>query len=810
MTVPPYVSIGGLGLDYAPAESTPTTPFVLKFERVNKQIEFTPAWVNNPEAVDSYLYNKSLLQLEYTFRGSDDDKWNIDQQIRAHVKVDFHDYVHNLHGLVWIESVEPEWDPINNALPWKYKVVVIGMPSELGPLYAPITFDSRYDGSSSVFADHLGNFIIDGLDNSNGESLPWIDYDENGDSIGLDLGMHDVYFTCPEGCRFSRWVASGDVEIIDSGDDTQVAWCTIFLYGSTAPIIYAEYVVDPITVYFVDSYNIDSPEYDRGRGNFDMVYRLPNGTWTTVANNEIPPWDSGSEYPYGFYAINFAPTVPVGAPNPYEFLPLTTFFGTEHGHFEIIGPHQADSTITLVINTSPYTSCVPSDIGKDVYSGSTRIGILQSYRNDLSIKIWVVDTRETFNESNTLILPSGTAVSIQAGSGDGTLYQLCAPSILLYNGTYDQIYDFMSSVQITAAYKNKTGFASVEFHSKNMENPDVDVTGDENVGRMIFEPYGDDEYYIDFVGFKPFAWSLSIGDHTLAFNSSRKVIKWIVAGGITIDDDTAQTATIHVTGAGYICALFVPAIVFDSNIEPQDESGPTILTVDGVEYATLPQKFPLKDYPDGVDYAWADTVSFEGDDYSWASCSGLMTTRTGTTPSGRSGQVYATYNTTPSCPSGEQITNGGFESGWAGWLHGAWALLLGPCDWKPTPHSGNYVVELTNSPSLGYVEQDLINPVPQSCFDGGSLFGFWESQWGPEGSMTTAQFQAIITYTDDTTTTVSFSRTEGRPCGGGYWASWQYYNLLPYVQAGKTVKHIRIQNNSGSANPYIDDVSCYV
>jgi hypothetical protein len=204
------------------------------------------------------------------------------------------------------------------------------------------------------------------------------------------------------------------------------------------------------------------------------------------------------------------------------------------------------------------------------------------------------------------------------------------------HGREMEIYDFDSSVRLTAVYKNNTDFVSVEFHSKNM----TEDSTESEVGTMIFEVGTDFEYSIDFVAFNPFAWSLSIGDHIISFNSSRKLIKWVVTGGVTVDDETAEITTLHVTGAGYVCACFLPAIVFDANIHP---TYTPILTVEDKDYYTLPQKFTLEDYPDGVDFEWADGITYEGNDYDWMSCSGLNTDRAGTTEAGRSGQVFATY-----------------------------------------------------------------------------------------------------------------------------------------------------------------------
>lgn len=179
--------------------------FIIKFERVNKKTTFTPEWVNQTEAVETYMWWKSLLELEYAFRATEDTKWSMDQSFRNHTKVYLTDYIHNLFGSVWISKIESKWNPINWERPWDTTIHLLAMPTEISPSTVSVTFDST---------GHYGIMTVDGTT----KTLP--------DTETLDAGIHDVYFT-PNSGTF-EWLLTGRINEIDSSGN----WITIFVYGS--------------------------------------------------------------------------------------------------------------------------------------------------------------------------------------------------------------------------------------------------------------------------------------------------------------------------------------------------------------------------------------------------------------------------------------------------------------------------------------------------------------------------------------------------------------------------------------------------
>ena len=149
------------------------------------------------------------------------------------------------------------------------------------------------------------------------------------------------------------------------------------------------------------------------------------------------------------------------------------------------------------------------------------------------------------------------------------------------------------------------------------------------------------------------------------------------------------------------------------------------------------------------------------------------------------------------CPTGEQITNGGFETG-------------DTTDWTVTgtievvtykAHSGSYSARTLRN-KTGTVAQTLSTSVPTVCIVDTSTFGLYilsDWSWSPEGG---GIFTAKINYTDGTSTTVTREITEAEE------NAWQYWDLKPYLEADKEIESIKItlEGNVGTL-PYVDDIS---
>lgn len=222
---PTTVTVDGIDLD-----------FIIKFERVNKKTAFTPEWVNQTEAVETYMWHKNLLELEYTFRATEDTKWSMDQSFRGHAKVYLADFIHNLFGSVWISKIESKWNDINYERPWETTIHLLAMPSEITSGDATVVFDSAVEFNGDIFysAGHKGSMLIDGVLTT---TLP--------DTETLDYGVHDVFFNQPSNSTgMYEWLVTGNVIILDSSGD----WATIFVFGNGSVIAVYSDPLPPILV----------------------------------------------------------------------------------------------------------------------------------------------------------------------------------------------------------------------------------------------------------------------------------------------------------------------------------------------------------------------------------------------------------------------------------------------------------------------------------------------------------------------------------------------------------------------------------
>ena len=145
------------------------------------------------------------------------------------------------------------------------------------------------------------------------------------------------------------------------------------------------------------------------------------------------------------------------------------------------------------------------------------------------------------------------------------------------------------------------------------------------------------------------------------------------------------------------------------------------------------------------------------------------------------------------CPSGEQITNGGFETGdFTGWTYdpsntGIWGEA----------HSGSYAawIRYDSCASIGYwIKQAFATPIPVECV---KSFSLWITGWC---SGYNAIARVHVNYDDGTETVKDFS------VGWYYVVDFiQCSSLKTVLVAGKKIVSILIEADTCDIS--VDDVS---
>jgi hypothetical protein len=132
------------------------------------------------------------------------------------------------------------------------------------------------------------------------------------------------------------------------------------------------------------------------------------------------------------------------------------------------------------------------------------------------------------------------------------------------------------------------------------------------------------------------------------------------------------------------------------------------------------------------------------------------------------------------CPSGEQIVNGGFETGdLTGWTTDYFEV-----DWS-VPYEGFYHAWLPRTysptPITGHLEQIFTNAIPVGCFKASSLFQVAVLLHGACVPYYIGQVEVL--YTDGTSTIVDLSGLE--------LGVWHVIDLKSVLEPGKVVKGIK-------------------
>jgi len=136
----------------------------------------------------------------------------------------------------------------------------------------------------------------------------------------------------------------------------------------------------------------------------------------------------------------------------------------------------------------------------------------------------------------------------------------------------------------------------------------------------------------------------------------------------------------------------------------------------------------------------------------------------------------------PPCPIGEQIENGGFETGdFTGWTNTGFVIsdLITP-PWEP--YEGSYCIKTFDSGIE--LSQTFVSPISYGCWNGGSIFQLY-IKGNTSFSPTYYDGVDIHILYDDASETLVDARVSDPYV-------WKLINLKSYVEVGKTVVGIRI------------------
>jgi len=235
-------------------------------------------------------------------------------------------------------------------------------------------------------------------------------------------------------------------------------------------------------------------------------------------------------------------------------------------------------------------------------------------------------------------------------------------------------------------------------------------------------------------------------------------------------------------------------VTCDINIEVQKDSTPDIhiVVIDGNEYydgevASLA--------PGTYDLSW---LSGNGGIFSSWGVSGNISVED---PNAETTTLTVTCGGTLTlnmveCPSGEQLTNPGWELGdFTGWTKVGDHLTITTLQ----KHTGSYSLDMNDGSAKGeYVEQAV--EIHVACVD---EFYIWKRGMCPVSPPSGSRTKITIFYTDDTTTVVEHETIRAE---NGLWVQ---IDLKPYLEAGKIISKVRIERDDDYGGWYqqIDDAS---
>ena len=224
---------------------------ILDFQRSDQHPPFIPNWVNRPAEVDSYIWNECVLDIDYTDRMSNDEKYLMDLTLLGHIKVNLTDYIHNVIGKVWVSEVEVTFDANNWKNPWKYALHVEGNNSEINfTTNTTVTVESWgvNNVGTHIGADNLGTLYMDELQTP--VPLPSL-----CSPLSLTVGVHKFYFFLDDSALgFYQWYIAGDACLVSEEETYDVhtfdreSRASILIWGQAT--IIPEYIstgpLDPV------------------------------------------------------------------------------------------------------------------------------------------------------------------------------------------------------------------------------------------------------------------------------------------------------------------------------------------------------------------------------------------------------------------------------------------------------------------------------------------------------------------------------------------------------------------------------------